>query len=257
MKCNFVSVIICFSALVTGCSINNVERISPVPDFFIQFEQDKAELNNKYLIKEKINKVAKGVKEDEKIVWVVVASGNSAKDYSLAVRRMYNFSNAIQDEDVRVVIQPLERKEQVNMVAVYHTAEWNDKSKAFFLDNEFSKLISVDGVYRSSDKRLFYATPTKRKLLLSGKGVITQFDNALHQLGWSLDATNANWSYEKQFSVPSVEVILLGDKATEYEINLLAKTFIEKALAEHEFDIDFENRTVRLWQSLDFNGDKT
>ena len=252
MTRNLASVTVCLCALVTGCSVAYVERISPTPVFFIQFEQEQADLNNKYIIQNKINEAVKEIEDSVSLTWIVVASGNSPKDYTLAFERMVSFSHAINTGAVRLVVQPLERPEQVDMLAVYHTTQWNKENKLFFLDNEFTTLSNVNDVYRASDKRQFYATPTKRTITLKGEDIIAQFDSVLTKLGWSLNADDANRKFEKQLSVPSIDVVLLGENATKFEIKMLVEIFIKKALQKHEYQIDFENKTVRLWQSSIF-----
>lgn len=236
---------------IAGCAIpiiskKQVEREKPVPAFFVEYEKGTAELNNRYVIKQRIDRLS--AQYEKKPVFVLVANGNDIQEYSLAVSRLFSISNISEENSFRVLVMPLERREQANRVAVYHAQSWNSFNKEYMAAGEFSLVEGADGVYRSSDKRLFYAEPAKTKLMLDGNWQVEQLDRALTQLGWSLDAEKVELSDEEKVFVRSIDVVTLGPVATRSEVKLLVSAFVDKAFPSHSFSVNSESKKVRIWK---------
>ena len=233
--------------LLAGCASSQPERINPVADLFVQFEEGDSSFNNRFELKEHLEKELSSYKQ--RPVVVVVASGNTSEEYSLATARLNSIVNEIEfDADYRVFVKPLERSEQKDKVAIYHTDKWDAFHKKFMRDGDYSVVNGSKDIYRSSDERLFLTNPTKRVFHPEGKDQLEQLQNVLSELGWVLEVNDTSSDFSK-LKVNKLEVVTLENHASFSEVRLFVSGYLEELLPYFQFDVDEEHKQVRVWST--------
>lgn len=245
-----ISIALCVG-LCGGCTSVIFERVDPVPDFFMQFDAGESAINNSFSLNQKLkNTLVQKQKGSKKPVLVMVASGDGQQDYDLAVSRLFSFANASSiDADFRVLVKPLERAEQANRVAIYNIGDWDEFSKSYLESGDFSWVLGSGAVYRSSDKRLFLSSPLKRKIVPAGSNQLEQLGDALSQLGWNIQSSQASLKGVDAIKVGPLNIVTLEPMASKSEITLLVKEYLKEFLPAHDFIVIGEDKVVRVWNN--------
>lgn len=233
-------------ALISGCSSMQPERVYPTADTFIQFDAAQSAFNNRYVLAERLNNVL--AKYKERPVVVVVASGDSQKDFTLAVSRLYSIVNSIDvDADYRVLVKPLERFEQRDRVAIYHAENWGEFERSYMHDGDYSWVDGSNAIYRSSDKRLFMAIPSMRHLQPVGETGMEQVASLLEALGWSLLLIGEEPA-SSEVHLTNIRVVTLEKFASRIEISLLLDEIIGQLMPNCDYEVVADEKIVKVWK---------
>lgn len=232
--------------LVSGCSSVHQERVHPVADIFVQFDAGQSVFNNRYALTERLNSVLAGY--EKRPVVVVVASGNKQEDFTLAVSRLYSIVNAVDvDADYRVLVKPLERFEQRDRVGIYHAENWGAFEKAYMHDGDYSWVDGSNGIYRSSDERLFMAVPTMRHLQPVGSNGLQQTASLLEALGWSLQLIGEE-PEPSDVHLNDIQIVTLEKVASRIEVSLLLDDVIGELMPGCDYEVVAGERLVKVWK---------
>lgn len=237
-------------SLLCGCTTIQVERKDPVPSVFVDFNSGSADFNNKYELSEALNKKLYEMESKPKLVFV--ASGDDKKDFDLATKRLYSLKRALDtDIDYRVLVKPIMREEQRSRMAVYIVSNWNEFNKSYMTGSDYSSINGANGLFRSSDKRLYLVSPMKRKYSPIGNTVLEQLGDLLLYVGWGLEYIDAlNISSDK--TIKDVEFVTLEKIASSNEIELLVDDLISFAIPGLGFLINEEERVVQVFEKNKF-----
>lgn len=240
-----------FAIWSAGCTSIQSERMYPVAELFIQFEEGESSFNNRFVLSEQMNEALSFY--DNKPVVVVVAAGNDESDFTLAVSRLYSILGSVDvDANFRVLVKPLERVEQRNRVAIYHSDEWSSFEKQYMHDGEYSWVDGSGGIFRSSDERLFMAVPTKKKITPSGSTSIERLTSLLDALGWSVLLVGGADDDEtsSRVALGSIELVTLESEATSAEVELLLKGVMGDFFHDYKYEVMADGKLVKVWKSI-------
>ena len=232
--------------LVSGCSSVQQERVHPIADLFVQFDADQSVFNNRYALTERLNSVLAGY--EKRPVVVVVASGNKQEDFTLAVSRLYSIVNTVDvDADYRVLVKPLERFEQRDRVGIYHAESWGAFEKHYMHDSDYSWVDGTNGIYRTSDERLFMAVPTMRHLQPVGSNGLQQTASLLEALGWSLQFIGEEPERSDVY-LNDIQIVTLEKVASRIEVSLLLEDVIGDLIPGCDYEVVAGERLVKVWK---------
>lgn len=232
-------------ALLSGCSSVHQERADPSADMFIQFDAGKSVFNNRYALTERLSD-ALSVYEKRPLV-VVVATGNESEEYTLAVSRLFSIVNALKvDADYRVIVKPMERLEQRDRVAIFHAESWGAFEKDYMYEGDYSYVDGSNGIYRSSDERLFMAIPTTRQLIPSGVNGVKQMESLLEKLGWAFEFIGKVPELPN-VHLNSIRVVTLENVASRHEISLLLEDVMSELIPGCDYEVVADKRLVKVW----------
>lgn len=237
-------VLLTLSALtLSACSLLSTDEVRyPAPDFFVQFESGGSVLNNSYQLTQRL--AAGFDRFAEPPLVVVVGSGKTEEDYTLAVSRLYAIADVGVHADYRVLVQPLEREEQRDRVGIYLVPSWGEFERRYMLAGDYSQVPGSGGVYRASDKRLFLATPTNRVIHPTGSEPAEQLDSLLNELGWSLHADGDALPRGKL--IGHIQVVTIEPVATSGEITKLLGQIGHQVLPGCQYSVLPETRQVTI-----------
>ena len=232
--------------MVSGCSSVHQERVHPVADIFVQFDAGQSAFNNKYVLTDRLNNALAGY--EKRPVVVAVASGNKQEDFTLAVSRLYSIVDAVDvNADYRVLVKPLERFEQRDRVAIYHAESWGAFEKAYMHDGDYSWVDGSNGIYRSSDERLFMAVPTLRHLQPVGATGIEQAASLLEALGWSLQLIGEQ-PESSDVHLKNIQIVTLQTVASRIEVDLLLEDVMGELMPGCDYEVVAGERLVKVWK---------
>lgn len=228
--------------LFSACSTIQPERSFPQPELVVDFSSDTTSFNNSYFLNQTLNASNKGHKEIP--CFVFVASGNSIADYNLAVARMYSIITKVDNPaNFKLLVNPVERDEQRSRLAIYRVDDWDLFTKNYMQKSDLTIVEGAPGIFRSSDKRLFVARPTKQVFYPSGSNPFNQLNDVLQQLGWRLSLI-PNEVLGKR--IGQLEVVTIDSVASSSEISLLLDDLSKTIFDGYLYEISAELKTVKL-----------
>ncbi|WP_045391769.1 hypothetical protein [Vibrio rotiferianus] len=235
------------SISLIGCQTTQYDEAFR-PAFFVKFSQGSSTLNNIFYIEEKLEQKIKLYEKEPTVV--LVAYGVTAEEYSLALNRFYAISRNTQT-DVRVLVKPIEKQEDKQLVAVHVVQEWNAKVRKAFDAQEFSEIPQLHNVYSGDDDRYFYRQPKARTIVLPKGNSGTQLVALGKQLGWKVDVSEMNQSLMKTVNLQRVAVNTLADNASSHEMKLIMKGVLDSWFENHSFTIDRHKKRIAIKEDRD------